>query len=132
MFRNFSIRLMILLTVITGSVASFAQTSTDENEPQKVEFKYLGIYKDQPLFQLDFQNENRDKYRVTISDPQGIVLYAENGKAKTFSKKFLLNPTDLEDASKLFVEVIMGKDKPHVFTITRSTRFIEETSVSKL
>jgi hypothetical protein len=116
-------------------VFSFIGTVTLANDvmrdPPVAQLKYLGILKNQPVFQLDLNSAQEEEFIISIRDQFSELLYTEKVKAKMFTRKFLLDTENLEDAV-LSVEVRSGKNKPEIFTINRNTRFIEETNISKL
>ncbi len=114
------------------SIFSTVTLANDEKKnPPAAELKYIGNLKNQPVFQLDLNSAKEEEFAISIRDQFGEVLYTERVKAKIFTRKFQLDTDNLGDAV-LRVEVKSGKSKPEVFTINRNTRFIEETSISKL
>jgi hypothetical protein len=123
------------VTVALFAAFSFISTAALANDEKKdspvVEFKYVGLVQNQPLFQLDLNSLNETDFYVSIKDQRGEVLYSERIKTKKFTRNFRLNTESLDDAV-LKVEVRSGNNKPEVFTINRNTRYFEETSVSKL
>lgn len=114
------------------SFVSIAALANDEKKDSPVvEFKYVGLVKDQPLFQLDLSSLNETDFYISIKDQRGELLYSEKVKTKNLTRNFRLDTENLDDAV-LKVEVKSGNNKPEVFTINRNTRYFEETSVSKL
>jgi hypothetical protein len=122
-------------TIALFLVLSFIGTATMANDetkdPPAAQLRYIGVLQNQPLFQLDLSSAQEQEFTISVRDQSSEILYSERIKAKTFTRKFLLNTDDLGDAV-LRVEVKAGKNKPDVFTISRNTRFVVETSVSKL
>lgn len=121
----------IALFFVFSLVATVTLANDEKKDPPAAELKYIGILKNQPVFQLDLNSADEKDFSISIKDQFGEVLYTEKVKAKTFTRKFQLDTDNLDDAV-LRVEVKSGKNKPEVFTINRSTRFIDETSISKL
>jgi hypothetical protein len=121
----------IALFIVFSFVATVTLANDVKKDPPAAELKYIGILKNQPVFQLDLNSAKEEEFAISIRDEFGEVLYTERVKAKVFTRKFQLDTETLGDAV-LRVEVKSGKNKPEVFTISRNTRFIEETSISKL
>jgi hypothetical protein len=97
-----------------------------------VEFRYVGKLNDQPLFQLNISNPDNDIYTIKVFDEDGYIFYYNSVRSKIFSKKFQLQADDLPKG--LFNVEIRSKNKNtvEVFRVTRSSRFVQETSVTKL
>ncbi len=112
-------------------VATVTLANDVKKDPPAAELRYIGILKNQPVFQLDLNSAKDEDFSISIKDQFGEVLYSERVKAKIFTRKFQLDTDNLGDAV-LRVEVKSGKNKPEVFTINRNTRLVDETSISKL
>jgi len=121
----------IALFVAFSFIATVALANNGNGDTPSVQLKYLGNINNQPVFQLDLNGPQEENFTIAIKDQYGEVLYSEKVKAKTFTRNFRLDTDDLEDAV-LKVEVRDGSKKADVFTINRNTRFVEETSISKL
>jgi hypothetical protein len=122
----------IALFIAFSFMTTVALAGTEKKDPPAAELKYIGNVKNQPVFQLDLNSPQEDEFLISIKDQFGETLYSEKVKAKVFVRKFRLDTDNLNDAV-LRVEVRTAKNhKPAVFTINRSSRFIEEASVSKL
>lgn len=121
----------IALFVAFSFIATVAFANNGNGDSPSVELKYLGNVNSQPVFQLNLNVNQEQNFTISIKDQFGEVLYLEKVKAKTFTRNFRLNTESLDDAA-IKVEVVDGNKKAEVFTINRSTRFVEETSISKL
>jgi hypothetical protein len=121
----------IALFFVFSLVATVTLANDEKKDSPVAELKYIGILKNQPVFQLDLNSVDEKDFSISIKDQFGEVLYTEKVKAKIFTRKFQLDTDNLDDAV-LRVEVKSGKNKPEVFTINRNTRLIDETSISKL
>jgi len=127
--RNYTtIALFFGLSLFT----TVASAKGEKKDPPVAQLKYIGNVGDQPVFQLDLNTDKEDHFIITIKNQFGESIYSERVKAKVFTRKFRLDTESLQDDT-LRVEVRSGSNsKPEVFTINRNTRFVEETSVSKL
>jgi hypothetical protein len=137
LFINFRTVVMALVAVFTLSVApAFANGGNGKDKKEKniipVELKYIGQLNDQPLFELAFSNEEESEFTVIIRDEYGTVLYKDNVKGSSFSKKFLLNTEELGTVSLKFEVYGKKTDKTATFQIDRSSRTVENLVVNKL
>ncbi|MBS1655463.1 MAG: hypothetical protein JSU05_11500 [Bacteroidetes bacterium] len=130
--KNKSI-IAIALFILSSVAFMPAAKATDVKDNVPVELKYLGVFKSQPLFQLNFVNTSDNKeYTVTIKDDNGVILYQDNFKSSIANKKFLLDTDDLGAATVRF-EVTDRKTKNTVaYEIYRNAKVVEETTISKL
>lgn len=128
--RNNRIIAIAFLTMF--SVAATTTVSAGENPGLPVELKYAGKMNDQPVFQLSVNgNALHNDFTVVILDQYNNILYWENIKAETFTKKFLLNTDEIGD-EKLRFEIISRKAKQSVsYEVSRSTKTVEEMLVSE-
>ena len=126
--RNYTtIALFFALSLFTTASAKGV-----EKDPPVAQLRYIGNVGDQPVFQLDLNAEKEDHFIISIKNQLGENIYSERVRAKVFTRKYRLDTESLQDDT-LRVEVKSGSSKKaEVFTINRYTRFVEETSVSKL
>jgi hypothetical protein len=121
----------IALFMIFSFIGTITLANDGKKDPPTAQLKYLGVIKNQPVFQLDLTSAQEEEFIISIHDQFSELLYTERVTAKMFTRKFLLDTENLGDAV-LRVEVRSGKNKPEVFTINRNTRLIEEATISKL
>lgn len=128
---NTRIIAVALATIFTVGFTS-AALAADGKNVIPVELKYLGKFKNQPLFELNFNNAEASEFTVVIRDEFGSVLYKDNVKGGSVSKKFLLNTEELGSVN-LEMEIIGKKtDKTVVFAINQNSRVVEDVVVNKL
>ena len=120
-----------LMAVLTTAFASPAMAN-DEKNTIPVELKFVGNLKEQPLFHLVFNGTEESQFTITIRDSYGNVFYRETVKGSQFIKKFLLNIDDLEEGKIKFEISSKSYEKPVVFEINNSTRYVETYSVNKI
>ena len=125
--RNYGI---IALFIGFSLITKLALANDEKRDTPVAELKYLGVLQNQPVFQLNLSSVQEEVFVISIKDQFGEILYNEKIKTKAFIRTFRLDTDNLDDAV-LKVEVRNGNNKPEVFTITRNTRFYEETSISK-
>lgn len=111
----------------------FANKTPDSVSSLPVELNYMGVVKNQPLFQLNFSgSEEENEFNIIIVDENGYVFYNENVKGGKFSKQFLFNAEDLS-TSKIHFEITGKKTgKTVTYNINRKTKVIEEINITKL
>jgi hypothetical protein len=116
------------------SLATFAGLKTDN----PVEFKFIGKSQNDPVFQLNLNNNEAEEYFISIKDESNTVLYKEKVKATdaNFSRKYRLD-IDEDDLKApgfgVTVEVFSAKThKTHVYKISSHTTVNENIIVAKL
>ena len=124
-----NIRIAALALVALLTIASPVLANASEN-PQPVELKYLGQYKNQPVFELSFNNT--EEFTVVIRDDQDNVVYKDFIKAGTASKKYLLNTDELGDVPMNFEITSKKTDKTVVYKVNKNTRTVEDVVVNKI
>jgi hypothetical protein len=122
---------LALVAMFTVAIAAPAMAN-DDKKVIPVELKFIGNVQNQPLFHMTFNSTEQNEYTIIVRDEFGTVLYKENVKGGTFTKKFLLNTEELGDAELKFE--VSGKDyeKPVVFEINKQSRFVQDVVVSKV
>lgn len=109
-FRNSRFIAVAFLTLFAASITK-ADDSIRIKNAVPAELRYAGMINNDPLFELRVAGDpDQDDFTVSISDNQGNVLYRENIRSATFSKKFLLNSEELGDEI-LLVEIVSRKTK---------------------
>ena len=111
----------------------FAEKTPDSISTLPVELNYMGVVKNQPLFQLNFSgSEEENEFNIIIVDENGYVFYNETVKGGKISKQFLFNAEDLS-ASRIHFEKKKKKTgKTVTYNINRKTKVIEEINITKL
>jgi hypothetical protein len=126
--RLAAVALVALFTVAFTAPA----LANDEKKVIPVELKFIGNIKNQPLFHMTFNSTEESEYTITVRDEYGNVLYKDNVKGGTFTKKFMLNTEELGDAELKFEVTGKGFEKPVVFEINKYTRYVEDVVVNKI
>jgi len=115
------------------SQATFAGLKTGD----PMELKFIGRTSNNPVFQLNLNNNEAEEYFISIKDENRNVLYSERVKAKeaNFSRKYQLA---LEDGIPAYgfgltVEVTSTKThKTQVYKISKQTTVNENITVAEL
>lgn len=118
-FRNSRLIAIAFLTLFAGSITK-ADDSIRIKSAVPAELRYAGMINNDPLFELRVAGDpHQDDFTISISDYQGNVLYRENIRSASFSKKFLLNSEELGDEI-LLVEIMSRKTKKSLLYEIRS------------
>ena len=123
---------VIALLALTFSFSTVTLANDGGNNDHGTELKLIGKMENQPVFQLNLANAQEDEYTVTFRDEYGNVLYTDKFKGANISKNFVLKGEDATDARFNVVVKSKNGNKTEVYTINKSTSYVEETVVNKI
>jgi hypothetical protein len=128
-FRNTAVALG---TVMATFLASAAYANEDP-KTVAVEFKYVGLFRSNPVFELQFTNTGTEKdYILIIKDEYGNTLYRESLPGAALNKKFMVNTDEITD-SKIRIEISSRKNNHTVvYEINRNNHVTEEIKISRI
>lgn len=127
-----AIALMVTFNFASAFTVSPAQSFASYHTGNPVEFKYIGSTNDQPVFQLNLNNNEPAEFVITLKDHAGNVLYTETVSGKQISRRYRLDTDEIDD-NDVKVEVSNKKDNSKtVYTINRSRRVIDDVVINKL
>jgi len=121
-------------TFAGGKINNPTEVKTDN----PVEFKFIGKIKDNPVFQLNLNNNEGQEYFISIKDENYNVLYSEKVKAKkanvTRTYQLDIDEADLNAPGfGVTVEVTSAKThKTQVYKISSQTSVNENIVIAKL
>ena len=124
-----------IIAIAVFSAISFMQVTAADtstlNPTLPVELKYAGTFKNQPLIQLNFTgSKDENVFNIIITDESGVVFYNADLKGEIFSKQFLLNTDDLDDAVLKFE--ITGKKSGNTVSYRVNRQVTQQLDVVKL
>jgi hypothetical protein len=127
---------MGLLTLCTMglSEATFASIKTDT----PAEIKFIGNFKNNPVFQLKLNNEDAGAYYIKIKDENNNVLYSEKLTAKdaNYSRNYRLAVDEDDLNSPTFgvtFEVTSAKtNKTQIYKVSSETSVKKNIVIAKL
>src|SRR5882724_406602 len=95
---------LLSIALVVSFIMAFASPvlANDDKKLIPVEMKYVGTMKDQPLFHLVFNGTEEKEFTISIRDEYGNILYRENVKGTSFTRRFLLNTEELGDTELKF------------------------------
>ncbi|HEV7331035.1 MAG TPA: hypothetical protein VGN63_08360 [Flavisolibacter sp.] len=126
-FVRFGAATLLFMSLTQAS----AQTADADTDPF-VNITYAGTVKDQAQFQFDMVNDNAEQYLLVIQGDDGLVLYKEKIDKRTFTKKFVLDNSDLQTAKLVFSVTGLKSKKSQTYEITPQVRTVRDVIISKL
>ena len=129
---NTRIVAIALVAALTVAFTSPVLANTTGENPQPVELKYLGQYKNQPVFELSFKGTEDADFTVIIRDDQDNIVYKDFIKSGTSSKKYMLNTEELGDIPVNFEITSRKTDKTVVYKVNKNTRTVEDVVVNQI
>lgn len=126
-------KLAVVIAVAILSITNVNATGKENNKKETpVEVKFLGNLNEQPVFQIQFDNAAAEEILFVMRDAEGTVIYSEKFSGKRFSKKFQFEKADLSDLNVQLELVSKKSNETQAYTISKSTRTVDEVVVSRL
>lgn len=123
---------MFVIALLALTVGFSTVTLANDGGNPATELKLIGKMQNQPVFQLNLANAEEDEITVTFRDEYGNVLYTDKFKGANISKKFVLKGEDASDTRFNVMVKSKNSNKTEVYTINKSTSYVEETVVNKI
>lgn len=123
---------MFVIALLALTVGFSTVTLANGGGNPATELKLIGKMQNQPVFQLNLANAEEDEITVTFRDEYGNVLYTDKFKGANISKKFVLKGEDASDTRFNVMVKSKNSNKTEVYTINKSTSYVEETVVNKI
>ena len=97
-----------------------------------VELKFVGNLQNQPVFQLDLNNEKSGEYFIIIKDANSEVIFSETLKGTQISRKYKFL-TEEVDVSTLQLEITNKQENTTtVYTVNRKLRTVQDVVINRL
>lgn len=127
----------ILLAFITSFLPGFSQANSSyfKNGETPAEVKFLGMIKQDPLFNLNLNNATFEEFVITVKNEEGVSLYSEKIKGTNLSRKYqinILDDTSLESFNIRFEVLNVGNNKTSIYTVRSKTQLLESFLIAKL
>ena len=125
---------LFTLCIMGLSHATFAGIKNES----PIEFKFIGKFNNNPVFQLNLNNDGTEVYFITIKDANNSVMYSEKVKATdvNFTRKYRLDIDDADLSDYGFgvkVEITSAKThKTQVYRISTQKTVKEDIIVAQL
>lgn len=132
--KNLSINLRIAaIAMISFLTVAFTNTaSATEGNPSAVELKFIGNVKNKPVFQLTYTGAASSEFTIVVRDEYNTILYRDVVKGSNIAKNYMLNTDELGDTGVTFEVSGKKTEKPVVFEISKSTRFVQDLVINKV
>ena len=128
--RSTFVKMAMLVVLLANSFNLLhAQNISTSPEP---EIKYIGVFDDQLVFEIEYNNEAQSPFSLEIRDENGYQFYFSKFKQKGFKKKYAISKAELGNSSITFLLTAHGNSTKQVFDVNASSRVVEEVSVVKL
>jgi hypothetical protein len=121
---------LLVSTVMFLSTASAQSPVTASFHENTAVVKYLGTVNDTYVFNVAYNNENGDKFVLSIVDEMGDTLFAGTYNEKKFDKRFKLLKEGNDKLS--FVIRNLKENSVQTFEIKTTTHVIQDVVVRKV
>lgn len=127
---------MGLFTLCTMGLSHATYAGVKNDNP--IEFKFIGKFNSNPVFQLNLNNDDTEVYFISIKDANNSLLYSEKVKATNanYTRKYRLDIDEADLSAYGFgvkVEVTSAKThKTQVYKISSQTTVKEDIIVAQL
>jgi hypothetical protein len=123
-----------LIALCTIGSSTTALAGRNPNDP--IELKYMGKTQNQPVFQLNLNNDKDSEDFISIKDLNGNVLYSEKVKGENVTRNYRLDINEFDLTSSDFaitVQVTTAKThETEVFHVKSTAHVVENYEVAKL
>jgi hypothetical protein len=122
--------LALVLSLFSASISTASAQYSNSN-PVNLHVKYVGDNNGQPVYTIQFDNQDKQVQVFFIKDVDGTELYSENINSTSFSKRFQLNLPDL-GASRVIVTLIDVNGKENNYVVNHKYTTVDDVEVTKL
>jgi hypothetical protein len=129
---NTRILAIALIAFFAVVISSPAMANDEPRKPENTEVKYLGEFKQHPVFEITFSSEENSDFIVAIRDLQQNTLYKDVVKSGTTSKRYMLNIDEIGEQPLQFEITNKKTDKTVVYEINRNIVYINDVVINKL
>jgi hypothetical protein len=129
--RSLSVTILFLF-ILQMPFKAKAQDSTKPGQKDSATISYLGDKTGQLLFQVRYENPAGKDFIVAIHDQQGNVLFMGKFRERSFSRKFQLDGSEVEEAQLTFSLSSGAKEQKQSFRVNSNIRLMEEVVVTRL
>ena len=133
--RSYKAIILAVVAVLSTVLLNPVRASVNQNDPElsSLNVKYLGMYKNNPVFKLEFNNAEEGVYTVIIKDASGMVLYKERLSGKNITRTYrIATEEELSEDAFQFEIKPLNKKKSEVFSIDFKDNYTREVAINKL
>ena len=129
----------VLKSILTSAILASALFINSANAAEKnsakatpYEFKYVGKIQEQPIFQLDVVNLQKEEVYITLTDEAGNLLYTDKFNEANFSRKFQFDLCEGVGTRIKMTLVSKSIRQSQVFEINNIQTMVENVVVTKV
>lgn len=105
----------------------------DKNPDPGVMVKYLGLQKSNPVFEININKAETEKFVITISNASGTVLFTEKLTGKNIIRKYRIDTKEeIEEGGLRFEVKTVSTNKTEVYMAGFSESITREMAVNKI
>lgn len=117
---------------VNADAAGIRNKKSSKENTALVNVKHAGELNSNPVVELNFDNPNDEKVRVTLKDEAGTVVYDEIFTGKIYSKKFLLE-LDFAAANPIITVKFLSSERTETYQVANTaTTTVSGTTIVKL
>jgi len=122
-----------LMAMISTSFSNPVSATDKKSDPPGVGVKYLGFVNRNPVFELNVNNVQSDRYFITIRDEAGTILYSEKLSGKTISRRYRIDTEEeIKDGGLRFEVRSLSTKKTEVYIAGITENVTREVAVTKI
>lgn len=118
------------LLLISASV-NVASAQFNNSNPVNLRVKYMGENNGQPVYSIQFDNQDKQVQGFFLKDADGSELYSENISGTSYSKKFQLNLPDVS-TTRVVITLVDGTGRENNYVINHKVTTVDDVEVIKL
>ena len=99
---------VVMATVLMSSTVLATEKPTP-NTPTAVEVRYVGLFENKPVFELNLERNSTEKITIVVKNEFDDILFAETITSGSYRKKLCIDGTGYENI-QLKVSVTNGKN----------------------
>lgn len=129
-----NMRIIVMSIIAVMAIAISNTASATEKKPlnnTSAVLSYAGKINSQPVFQLDLNNLNNEKYSIVLRDEFGTVLYEETVSGVNISRKYMLDVEEFRGVDVNFEVRSLTNPAATNFTVRNSVNIVTESRIEK-
>ncbi len=120
----------ILVSVLFLSKANATDKVSEKATTYKL--RYVGKLQEQPIFQLDIENLQKEEVYICLKDEAGYVLYSQKFSERNFTKRFQFGSDETLTKKIKMTLISKSSRQTQIFTISNVQNLVERVVVTKV
>lgn len=129
-----SLKAIVFILATAASLTVNAADANNKNGKQNtsvVNVKHTGDLDNNPIVELNFENPNDERVKITLKDQAGVIVYEETFIGKSYAKKFMLE-ADFADANPVITVKFLNSDRVETYQVASTATKVNGTTIVKL